>query len=132
VKLFSLKNFALSLSEAPKRIIFVFCYSFNILLSSKNQIRLLCQTPNVFSTVKRALCVQSLCLLLHSNFLVFSISDSLTAEKVRIICGRCQITIPGHLRVYRCPSMLQRVHSISYSPVLKTKRSGGTTGKCSL
>jgi len=23
----------------------------------------------------------------------------ITAEKVRIICGRCQITIPGHLRV---------------------------------
>jgi len=24
----------------------------------------------------------------------------ITAEKVRIICGRCQITVPGHLRVY--------------------------------
>jgi len=24
----------------------------------------------------------------------------ITAEKVRIICGRCQITIPGHLRVW--------------------------------
>ena len=23
----------------------------------------------------------------------------ITAEKVRIICGRCEITIPGHLRV---------------------------------
>jgi len=23
----------------------------------------------------------------------------ITAEKVRIICGRCQITIPGHLWV---------------------------------
>jgi len=22
-----------------------------------------------------------------------------TADEVRIICGRCQITIPGHLRV---------------------------------
>jgi len=23
----------------------------------------------------------------------------ITTEKVRIICGRCQITIPGHLRI---------------------------------
>jgi len=57
-----------------KRI--VFCYSFNVLLFSKNQIRLLCQTPNGFSTVKLALCAQSLCLLLYNNFLVFNISDN--------------------------------------------------------
>jgi len=31
-----------------KRIIFVFCYSFQVLLFSKNQIRLLCQTTKVF------------------------------------------------------------------------------------
>ena len=59
-----------------KRIIFVFCYSFNVLLFSKNQIRLLYQTPKAFSTVKLMLYVQSLCLLFHKNFLVFNISDN--------------------------------------------------------
>jgi len=58
-----------------KRIVFVFCYSFNVLLFNKNHIMLLCQTPNAFSTVKLALCLQSLCLLLHNNFLVFNIID---------------------------------------------------------
>ena len=43
-----------------KCIIFVFCYSFNILLFSKNQIRLLCQTPKTFSTVKLSL-YESIC-----------------------------------------------------------------------
>ena len=57
-------------------MIFVFCYSFSVLLFSKNQIRLLCQTPKAFSTVKIPLYVQSLCLLLHNNFLVFNISDN--------------------------------------------------------
>jgi len=55
----------------------------------------------------------------------------ITAEKVRIICGRCQITIPGHWG-FRLPSMLQCFRSISYGPDLETKRSGGSTGKCSL
>jgi len=54
----------------------------------------------------------------------------ITAEKVRMICGRYQITIPGHLS-FRFPSMLQRVCSISYRSVLKPKRSGGATVKCS-
>ena len=48
VKLISLKNFTLSLNEAPKAHNFVFCYSFNVLLCNKNQIRLLCQTPKLF------------------------------------------------------------------------------------
>jgi len=48
VKLFSLKNFTLSLNEAPKAHYFVLCYSFKVLLFSKNQIRLLCQTSKFF------------------------------------------------------------------------------------
>jgi len=80
VKLFSLKNFTLSLYEAPKAFLLffllVFCYSFNILLFGKNQIGLLCQIPKAFSTIKFALYVQSLCLLLHNNFLVFNMSDN--------------------------------------------------------
>jgi len=128
VNLFSLKNFTLSLNEEPKAHFFVFCYSFKVLLFSKNQIRLLCRTPNAFSTVKLPLYVRSLCLLLHNNF---SFSTSvITAEKIRIICGRYQITIPGHLRV-RFPSMLQQFRSISYHSVLKPKCSVGTTVKCS-
>ena len=59
-----------------KRIIFVFCFSFNVPLFRKNQTRLLCQTPNAFSTVKLTLCVQSLCLLPHNNFFVFNIGDN--------------------------------------------------------
>jgi len=49
-----------------KRIIFVFCYSFKLLLFSKNQRRLLCQTPSAFSTVKLAFCLKSLYLLFHN------------------------------------------------------------------
>ena len=51
VKLFSLKNFTLSLNEAPKAhyfFLFVFCYSVKVLLFSKNQIRLFFQTTKVF------------------------------------------------------------------------------------
>jgi len=59
VKLFSLNNFILSLNEAPKA--HVFCYSFNVLLFSKNQIRLLCQISKACSIVKLALYVQPLC-----------------------------------------------------------------------
>jgi len=61
-----LKNFTLSPNEAPKAHYFVFCYSFNVLLFRKNQIRLLCQTPKAFSTINLPLYVQSLCLLLHN------------------------------------------------------------------
>jgi len=49
VKLFSLNNFILSLNEAPKA--HVFCYSFNVLLFSKNYIRLLCQISKALSIV---------------------------------------------------------------------------------
>jgi len=45
-------------------------------LFSKNQIRLLCQTPNALSAVKLAFCVQSLCLLPQNNFSVVNISDN--------------------------------------------------------
>jgi len=37
---------------------------------------LLCQTAKAFFIVKLALYVESLCLLLHNNFLLFSISDN--------------------------------------------------------
>jgi len=71
------------------RIIFVFCYSFKVLVFSKNQIRLLCQ-PQTFSTVKLALCVQSLCLLLHNIFLVFNISDNCWKSSHNLL------TLPNH------------------------------------
>jgi len=76
MKLFSLKNFILSLSEAPKAHYFCFLLLIQHLLFSKNQTRLLCQTPKAFSIVKLALYVQSLCLLLDNNFLVFNIIDN--------------------------------------------------------
>jgi len=47
VKLFSLKNFILSLNEAPKAHYFCFLL-LKVLLFSKNQIKLLCQTPKLF------------------------------------------------------------------------------------
>ena len=64
----------LSLNEAPKA--HVFCYSFNVLLFSKNQTRLLCQISKALFIVKLALYVQPLCLLIHNNFLVFNISGN--------------------------------------------------------
>ena len=76
VKLFLLKNFTLSLNEALREHYFCFLHLLNVLLFSKNQIRLLCQTPKAFSTVKLALYVKSLCLLLHNNLLGFNISDN--------------------------------------------------------
>ena len=48
VKLFSLKNFTHSLNEAPKAYYFCFYCSFKVLVFSKKQIRLLCQTPKFF------------------------------------------------------------------------------------
>ena len=73
MKLFLFKIFT---TWHRKRIIFVFCYSFNILLFSKNQIRLLWQTRKTFSIAKLALCPHWLCLLLHNNFLVFNSSGN--------------------------------------------------------
>jgi len=73
-----------------KRIVFVFCYSFNVLLFSKNKIRLLCQTTKTFSTLKLALCVQSLCLLLHKKFFAFNISDNCRKSSLDLW------TLPNH------------------------------------
>ena len=95
VKLFSLKKFILSLNEAPKAHYFCFLLLIQRSAVQQNQTKLLCQTPKAFSTVKLQFDVQSLCLLLHKNFS----TSVITAEKVRIICGRYQITIPRHLRV---------------------------------
>jgi len=76
VKLFSLKNFALSLNEAPKA--HYFCFLLLIQSSGVQQKSNKATLPNTktFSAVKLALCVQSLRLLLHNNFLVFNISDN--------------------------------------------------------
>jgi len=68
VKLFSLNNVTLSLHEAPKA--HYFCFLLLIQRSAVQQKSNKATLPNTktFSTVKLALCVQSLCLLLHNNF----------------------------------------------------------------
>ena len=76
VKLFSLKNFTLPLNEAPK--VHYFCFLLLIQSFGVQQKSNKTTSPNtkILSTVKLALCVQSLCLLLHNNFLVFNIGDN--------------------------------------------------------
>ena len=59
-----------------KRIIFVFCYSFKVLVFSKKSNKATLPNTKTFSTVKLVLYAQSLCLLLHNIFLVFNISDN--------------------------------------------------------
>jgi len=68
VKLFSLKNFILSLKQVPKA--HYFCFLLLIQRSAVQQKSNKATLPNTktFSTVKLALCVQSLCLLFHNNF----------------------------------------------------------------
>jgi len=61
--------------RGTERAFFVFCCSFKVLVFSKNQIRLLCQTPKLFQLQNPGLCVQSLWLMLHNNFLVFNIDN---------------------------------------------------------
>jgi len=75
VKSFSLKNFTLSLSEAPKA--HYFCFLLLIQSSGVQQKSNKATLPNnkAFSTAKLALCVQSLCLILHNNFFVFNIDN---------------------------------------------------------
>jgi len=75
VKLFSLKNSALSLNEATKA--HYFCFLLLIQSSGVQQKSNKATLPNTktFSAAKLRLSVQSLCLLLHNNFLVFNISD---------------------------------------------------------
>jgi len=62
--------------------------------------------------------IKNFCLLLHNNFLVFNISDNCWKSSHNVW------TLPNHnSRVtlgFRFPSMLQRVPSIFYRPVLKT------------
>jgi len=126
VKLFSLKNFALSLNEALKA--HYFCFLLLIQSSAVQQKSNKVTLPNnkSFSTVKLALCVQSLCLLLHNNFLVFNISDNCWKSSHNLW------TLPNHNSGvtwgFRFPSMLQSVRSTFYRPVLKTKRSGELQG----
>jgi len=68
-------NFILLLNEALKA--HYFCFLLLIQSSAVQQKSNKATLPNTktFSTVRLALCVQSLCLLLHNNFLVFNISD---------------------------------------------------------
>ena len=130
VKLFSLKNFTVSQNEVPKA--HYFCFLLLIQSSAVQQKSNKATLPNnkTFSTVKLALWVQSLCLLLHHNVFVFNISDNCWKSSYNLW------TLPNHnSRItlgFRFPSMLQRVRSFFYRSVLKTKRSGETTGKCSL
>jgi len=76
MKLFSLKNFAFSLNEAPKS--HYFCFLLLIPSSAVQQKSNKATLPNTktFAPVRLALCVQSLCLLLHNKSLVFNISDN--------------------------------------------------------
>jgi len=128
-KLFSLNNFTFSLNEAPKA--HYFCFLLLIESSAVQQHSNKATLPNIktFSTVKLALCVQSLCSLLHNKFLVFHISDNCWKR------SRTLWTLPSHnsrsfegLGFRACCNASAQSHY----PVLKTKRSGGTTGKCSL
>jgi len=55
----------------------------------------------------------------------------ITAEKVRIICGRYQIIIPGHLRVWVSKHVAVRPPNL-LPPPFENQTFWGTTGKCSL
>ena len=127
MKLFSLKNFTLSLNEAPKAHYFCFLLPIqNSAVQQKSNKATLPNTKTFSTVVKLALWVQSLCLLLHNNFLVFIISDS--CWKVRIICGRCQITIPVSLEGFQaCYSASAQSSTSRFS---KIKRSGGIRRNC--
>jgi len=124
VKLFSSKNFTLSLNEAPKdrftKRRALFCFLLLIQSSAVQQKSSRSTLPNnkTFSTVKLALCMQSLCLLVHNIFLVFNISDNCWKNSHNLLM------LPNHnSRVtlgFRFPSMLQLVHPIFYRPVLRT------------
>jgi len=76
VKLFPLKNSALSLNETTKA--HYFCFLLLVQSSGVQQKSNKATLPNTktFSAVKLELSVQSLRLLLHNNFLVFNISDN--------------------------------------------------------
>jgi len=126
VKLFSLKNFTLSLNEVPKA--HYFCFLLLIQSSDVKQKSNKTTLPNTktFSTPKLALCVQSLCLLLHTNFLVFNISDNCCKSSHNLWM------LPNHNSRSLEDLGSEHVRSISCRPVLKTKRSGRTAGKCSL
>jgi len=76
VKLFSLKNFTLSLNEAPKAHYFSFLLLIQSSAVQQKSNKATLPTTKTFSAVKLALCVQSLCLLLYNNFLVFNICDN--------------------------------------------------------
>ena len=93
VKLFSLKNFTLSLNEAPKA--HYFCFLLLIQSSGVQQKSNKVTLPNTktFSTAKLALCVQSLCLILHN------------AQSVDVARSQFPVTWG-----FRFLIMLQRVH----------------------
>ena len=77
MKLFSLKNFILSLNEVPKA--HHFCFLLLIQRSAVQQKSNKATLPNSksFFCCKTRVVRKSLCLLLHNNFFVFNISDNL-------------------------------------------------------
>jgi len=98
MKLFSLKNFTLSLNEAPKA--HYFCFLLLIQRSAVQQKSNKATLPNTNSFFYRQTPVVLCNRYIYCFTIILYFSTSvITAEKVRIICGRCQITIPGHLRV---------------------------------
>ena len=117
MKPFSLNSFILSPNEAPKA--HYFCFLLLIQSSAVQQKSHTATLPNTktFSTVKLTLCVQTLCLLVHNNFSVFNISDNCWESSHNLW------TLPNHNSLFtwgfKFPSMLQRVHSVSYHPVWK-------------
>jgi len=129
VKLFSLKNLYTFTKRGAESELFLFSATHSKLCCQQKLNKATLPNNKTFSTVKLALCVQSPCLLLHNNFLVFNIRDNCWESSHNLW------TLPNHnSRVgcgFRFPSMLQSVCSIFYRPVWKTKRSGWTTGKCS-
>jgi len=76
VKLFSLKNFILSLNEASRAHYFCFLLLIQSSAVQQKSNKATSTNTKTFSTVKLALCEQSLCSLLHNNFLVFNMSDN--------------------------------------------------------
>ena len=76
VKLFSLRNFTLSLNEAPNAHYFCFLLLIQSSGVQQKSNKATLPTTKTFSTVKLLFFVQWLCLLLHNNLLVFNISDN--------------------------------------------------------
>jgi len=127
VKLSSLKNFTLSLNDAPKA--HHFCFLLLIQRSAVQQKSNKATLPNALSTVKLELCVKSLCLLPQNNFSVFNISDNCWKSSHNLW------TLPNHnSRSFEGLGFRACIPSISTAPFWKPNvlATGQTKGKCSL